>query len=79
MKEIKICMGSACFARGNAKNLELIQQYIKEHGLDVKVMVYGVRCSDKCAAGPYIIIDGKEYSEMVPEKIAGFLEEKLNG
>ena len=33
IKEIKICMGSACFARGNADNLRFIEDYIKENNL----------------------------------------------
>ena len=27
--EIKICMGSACFAKGNQDNLAFIKEYIK--------------------------------------------------
>ena len=29
--EIKICMGSACFAKGNQENLEYIKEYIEEN------------------------------------------------
>ena len=32
--EIKICMGSACFAKGNQENLEYIKEYIEENNLD---------------------------------------------
>ena len=28
--EIKVCMGSACFAKGNQENLEFIKNYIEE-------------------------------------------------
>ena len=28
---ITVCMGSSCFARGNAQNLELIENYIKDN------------------------------------------------
>ncbi|MBQ8886821.1 MAG: (2Fe-2S) ferredoxin domain-containing protein [Candidatus Gastranaerophilales bacterium] len=71
--EIKICMGSACFARGNADNLEFIENYIKENNLDANVEVYGSRCSDKCEKGPNIIIDEKTYNcvtkELLLEKL----------
>ena len=32
-KEIVICLGSSCFARGNNKNLEFIQEYLKVNNL----------------------------------------------
>ena len=35
--EIKVCMGSACFARGNAENIEFIENYVKENGLAAKI------------------------------------------
>ena len=34
---IKVCMGSSCFARGNAANLDFIENFVKEHGLDAKI------------------------------------------
>ena len=65
--EIRICMGSACFARGNSDNLEFIENYIKENNLDAKVEVYGARCEDKCEKGPNIIINEKSYSCVTKE------------
>ena len=29
--EITVCMGSSCFARGNATNLDIIEKYLREH------------------------------------------------
>jgi len=59
--EITVCMGSACFARGNAENLEFIEKYIEKNNIDAKIELSGSRCEGKCADGPNIIIDGKEY------------------
>ena len=67
--EIRICMGSACFARGNADNLEFIENYIKENNLDAKVEVYGDRCSDNCEKGPNIIIGENSYNCVTKEEI----------
>ena len=67
--EIKICMGSACFARGNSENLEFIENYIKENNLDVKVEIYGARCTNNCAKGPNIIINDKVYNSVTKENI----------
>ena len=71
--EIVVCMGSACFARGNAKNLEFIEQYIKENNLDAKVGLAGSRCEGKCADGLNIIVNGVEYGGIKEEKIKEIL------
>ena len=57
--EIKICMGSSCFARGNSENLEFIEKYVKENNLDAKVEIYGARCENDCENGPNVIINEK--------------------
>ena len=75
--EIRICMGSACFARGNSDNLELIETYIKENNLDAKVEVYGARCSDECEKGPNIIINNQTYNNVTKELLLEELR-KLN-
>ena len=72
--EIKICMGSACFAKGNQENLEYIKQYINENGLDSKVQIVGALCENKCEKGPRIIFDGIEYTEITKEKIQEILK-----
>jgi len=35
--KINVCMGSSCYARGNRDNVEIIQAYLKEKGLDTQV------------------------------------------
>ena len=67
--EIIVCMGSACFARGNAQNLEFIEDYIKDNNLDATVELAGSRCEGKCADGPNIVINGIEYNHVSEEKI----------
>lgn len=72
--EIKVCMGSACFARGNAENIEIIEKYIKEHNLDAKIELVGTRCDGYCADGPNIYIDGKQYGNITPDLVESLLE-----
>ena len=52
-------MGSACFARGNDKNAEIIEKYIKDNNLDATIELYGARCENNCEKGPNIYVDGK--------------------
>ncbi len=57
-RRIVICMGSSCFARGNRKNLEVVEQFLREHELDVRVELAGSRCEEYCKLGPNVQIDG---------------------
>lgn len=72
---ISVCMGSSCFARGNAANLELIENYIKENGLEAEIDLSGSRCEGKCVTGPNIIINGIEYNEVDENKLKEILDE----
>lgn len=72
---ITVCMGSSCFARGNAQNLEFLENYINENELDANIELAGSRCDGKCVSGPNIIVNGVEYSDVDEQK----LEEILNG
>ncbi len=36
-KEIVICLGSSCFARGNKQTVKIIQDYLKNNNLEKDV------------------------------------------
>lgn len=72
--KITVCMGSSCFARGNAENLEFIENYIKNNNLDATIELSGSRCENKCAEGPNIIIDDKAYHNVTIEKLREILK-----
>lgn len=71
---ITVCLGSACFARGNEDHLEYIEDYIEAHKLDAKIEIAGSRCEGKCADGPNIIINGKVYNNMTAVKLKEILD-----
>lgn len=75
--EVTVCMGSACFARGNLQNLEFIENYILENKLDAKIELSGSRCEGKCADGPNIIVNGVEYCKVDEEKIKEIFKELI--
>jgi NADH:ubiquinone oxidoreductase subunit E len=56
--EIAVCMGSSCFARGNDRNLAVLEAYLARHELDAAVSLTGTRCESACSHGPNIRIDG---------------------
>lgn len=72
--EVTVCMGSACFARGNAQNLEYIENYIKENNLNIQIELAGSRCEGKCAEGPNITVNGVDYNKVDETKIKEILD-----
>ncbi len=76
MSKIKIiiCMGSSCFARGNNRNLEIIQTFLKRRGLEGEVLLQGSRCEGNCLAGPNLTIRGETFNQVLPENLEELLE-----
>jgi len=72
--EIRICLGSSCFSRGNEDCLEIIKNYIQEHQLQVQMDFRGHLCQDECKAGPNLKIDGKTYHEVSTDNIISILD-----
>ncbi len=70
---IVICQGSSCFARGNKKNLKLIQSFLSDHKLSASVSFKGQLCSGLCNQSPVIIINNKTYTEVDAAKLRGIL------
>ena len=72
--EIKVCMGSACFAKGNQQNLEYIKNYLKEHDKENDVEITGALCENKCSDGPRVIINGVEHQNVTVEILEKILK-----
>ena len=69
---IQICMGSSCYARGNARNAELVQEWMAGHegwALDFS----GTLCEGLCKAGPIIRIGDRVYTGVSPESLKEIL------
>lgn len=76
--EIKVCMGSACFAKGNMENLEYIKEYAEKNNLESKISIVGSLCENKCEKGPRIIVNNKEYTNVTQNDISKILEEEAD-
>ena len=72
--DIKVCMGSACFAKGNQENLEFIKQYVKDNNIKSVVTITGALCENKCNIGPRIIINDKEYTNVTTQDLEKILK-----
>lgn len=76
-KEIKICMGSSCFSRGNRQTLQLIQKYLKDHHLESDVILKGNHCFGDCSLGPVLTIGNKVYEQVTQERILEILNQEI--
>ena len=73
LTNITICMGSSCFARGNNRNIEVIQDYLSSQSLPPGVDLVGHLCQGHCKSGPNVTINDKMYHEVDPIVIIGLL------
>ncbi|HOX48637.1 MAG TPA: (2Fe-2S) ferredoxin domain-containing protein [Spirochaetia bacterium] len=81
MNDIKIwiCMGSSCYARGNARNAELVQSWLKQKGLDATVEFAGTLCEGRCKEGPILKIGERLFTGVSPASVGEILEHVLGG
>ncbi|HPC62094.1 MAG TPA: (2Fe-2S) ferredoxin domain-containing protein [Verrucomicrobiota bacterium] len=77
LTSIAICMGSSCFMRGNNRNIEVIQNYLRTTGLPPGVELSGHLCEGHCTLGPNLTINGKRYHQVDPVVILGLLKHYL--
>ena len=75
--EIVVCMGSACFSRGNADTVPVIQEFLRTKGLEHSVKVTGTLCQNHCRQGPNLCIDGECLCGIEPATLGELLEEHL--
>jgi NADH:ubiquinone oxidoreductase subunit E len=75
--EVVICLGSSCFARGNAENLRDLKGYLEHYNVAANFRTRGRLCVKKCTSGPTIAINGVEYGHMRPGTAVALLERAL--
>lgn len=75
--EIVICLGSSCFARGNAENLEVTKSFIRAENSSAKVRLTARLCQDQCKVGPNVVINGHAHHQVTPARMLQLLEEAL--
>ena len=71
---ISICLGSACFARGNNHTRKVIEDQIREHGLNGKVGYQGARCFGHCQNGPVLKLNEEFYEEVSENSVIEILD-----
>lgn len=51
MKEIHICIGSACHVKGSYQVVQRFKELVAERGLENEVELMGTFCLDACSDG----------------------------
>ena len=77
MRQIRICLGSSCYSRGNTTHLEAIKKYIAENHLEAEISFSGHLCEELCNKGPVLTIDGKTYQEVNLSGLYKILQEEF--
>jgi NADH-quinone oxidoreductase E subunit len=76
---LSVCMGTACYIRGAAKLLEVIEDQLDikpgETSPDNLFTLDETRCIGACGLAPVVLVDEKVYPRVEPEQMVGILEE----
>ena len=76
--EVHVCSGMTCHLRGAAKLLEKVEEITGlkagETDTEGKFSVDTGACLGSCSIGPELIVDGKHYGRMTPEKAEAVLK-----
>ncbi len=73
--EIVVCYGTSCFARGNAKNLELLNAIAQRPESNLSVRLKGRLCQEQCMGGPNLMISGKLHHGVTTSRLHELLQE----
>ncbi len=76
-KVIEVCMGSSCFARQNAKLVELIREFVAENNMKSQVELKGCLCLGECKHGPNIKIDNNIFHNVDAITLIKILNDEL--
>lgn len=74
-KEVVICLGSSCFARGNKQLVKIVNDYLRDRNLLNDVKFHGERCFGNCAVGPSLKLDGIMMQSLDEDKIIAVLDD----
>jgi NADH:ubiquinone oxidoreductase subunit E len=65
--EVELCLGSACYSRGNGEAIDILEEFVHTEALEERVSLRGRLCTEECARGPCIRLNGTLYTGVRPE------------
>jgi len=77
--QISVCMGTACYIKGAAKILEIIEDEIDirpgETSEDGQFSLDETRCIGACGLAPVLLVDDQVYGRVEPEQARAIMAE----
>ena len=77
-RKVKVCQGTACHVRGAPTLLRAVKEKLGiEPGQsteDYEFSLERVACFGSCALAPVVVLDGKVYAKMTPQRIRKLLK-----
>ena len=74
---IRVCLGTACYVRGSKKVIEALRSMLNvevgETTGDGKYTFEVARCIGACGLAPAMMIDGRVFKQVTPQKLNGIL------
>jgi len=74
---VKVCQGTACHVRGGKRIKDEVARYLGintgETTPDYRFSLERVACFGSCALSPVVVVDGKVYGRMTPQKVKKIL------
>lgn len=78
---VQVCLGTACHVRGGAAIVEELEREFKvKCGTtkeDGSFSLEAVNCLGACALGPVMVVDGKYFGNMTPDKARNIIKKLL--
>jgi len=76
---IGLCLGTACYVRGNTKNLERLSSQLGvnpgESTPDMRYSLEVCRCIGLCSQAPAFMVDKSVHAKVEPDQIANILSQ----
>jgi NADH:ubiquinone oxidoreductase subunit E len=76
---IGLCLGTACYVRGNTKNLEYLSRELGvkagESTPDLRYSLEVCRCIGMCSKAPAMMIGKSVHADVRPDQVAGILSQ----
>ncbi len=76
-RNLTICLGSSCFARGNKEIVHLIRKFLDAHALNQTVDFRGKHCFGHCEHGPSLRIDQRRIEHISRNNIEEILKQEF--
>lgn len=70
--QVKVCVGSSCHLRGGTGTLKALEMLIQNLGKSDDVMLSADLCLDNCMEAPNVVVNGKVYGGVTPDKAEKF-------